>query len=233
MAKEIKGFAIQSFTKVNETSHAESRAGLEKEIEILKAKNPSYMFKVIPVTLRHPDLYSVLLKTVLNIRFKLTHAKSPEDAVDKVDRIMSGKYLSEMFLHHNRSQGFHGDDEHVILDYTEWAEEHQCALVDEERGELDDFKGSKWLEPHKGCSGWGPALSDEDLIKALKIAWWALNYKQDEAADPLDLSDEEMTRLRTQLDRYLNPKEESIGSEKESSSEKSSGKESPEEPEQE
>ena len=211
----IEGFAVRKYNDTGaEVGHTEDKQEAVKKKDELEKQYPDSAFKVVPIVLRRPGLFSVLLKTVVNLRFKLTPARSPKDAAEKVDRIMSGKYLHDIFNRKWIEQAFRDPNAgHVVLDYIEWAEEHQCALVDEERGELDDFEGSMWLEPSRWRGGWDRAVPDQDIIKYLEMASIALEGMRGILADRLDLSDEEMVRLENQLNRHLNPKEEEDGQE--------------------
>lgn len=92
--------------------------------------------------------YSVLLKTIVNVRFGFITAKSQVDAIDRIQQFVDGKVMHDLF----RAGRMLGTPQGCPnIEYVEWAEDHAMALVDEEGDEhyekslfYDQFHG-RWV----------------------------------------------------------------------------------------
>ncbi len=157
---------------------------------------------------KKPKRYSVLLKTVVNMRFSSIEAPNQATALKKIERETNG-LCNRLFRNYRISAGKASpisslemkDGQTLKLRYTEWAEDHQCALVDED-GDTD-FVNSEWYD-YEG-DHWYPSVDvpRHDKNCFMEMAGIALSRHRDELGDLLDISDEELDRLEKNLKRYL------------------------------
>jgi hypothetical protein len=192
---------------------------------------------------RRPNHHSVLLKTVVNMRFRPIEAPSQIAAIEKILDEANDMFW-DLFKKHRRAAVVLGSNEPakvlpidgtvmkdgkpLELIYTEWAEDHQCALVDDEAGELDDFANSQWYDLDGGH--WYPSVEvpRHDKNCFMEMAHVALSRHRHEIGDLLDISDEELDRLEANLNRYLggpNYGKEKEGQKEEGREEKEGGEE--------
>jgi hypothetical protein len=84
--------------------------------------------------------YNVSLKTIVNISYGKVEAASEEEAIKKVEEALDmEKTVGKHYLVRANGKPFYPDK--TGADFVSWAEEHQCAIVDE----LDE--GGDFIEP--------------------------------------------------------------------------------------
>ena len=208
----IKGYIVRHFTPADPSKpqvFRDERDALGRCADLNRTQ-PDERWEVKEIIARRPGFYSVLLKTVMNVRFGLIEARSPEDAVDRIDSIVSGQVFCDIFPARHIYKKVSNGEKSAVIEYIDWAEEHHEALVDEENGELDDFEGSTWLTPRLNGPGWMPSVSDPDMVTIAEIARVALDRDdvRDQIAENMDLCDKEIIRINGIINEILKDTEE-------------------------
>lgn len=97
--------------------------------------------------------YSVLVKTVVNVRIDNVEAESQVAAIEK---ITSEPFYARYFDNIVPIRDERITTKPLCVRYIEWAEEDYCYLVDEQGDE--EFENSRWYDADDPATPWDPTL---------------------------------------------------------------------------